>query len=999
MKKAILAAAIIMSSLVLAPIPGADGVEIIYIGHDFEDGEIGGNIYAGGPSGATVEVVDSYAPWTGESKALHYTKPVPSGTHEIQFEGTAPTEAGYTIESVFMVPVGATIIDGCRVMQTMGMSADFWIMESGDPNTFFLRTWQYDHIDLELTRGVWHELRAENQDLGTWNKYYVNDQWWCESSVGVESPGLYGYRMWLGRDGHNEPLWEVYIDRYVCYSIVEYAGLPEDAALYIGHDFEDGEIGGMHYGSGDDTSTQAVVAVAAIWTGESKSLFYQKEGQATTCAIEFVGDVPDSGFIIETVFMVPAGVDLGATDGCRVMDGLSISGDFWVHNSGDPGSFILRTWQSSGYIDKELPRGVWHKLKANNQTDPDNNPGGWNKYYVNNEWWCESGVGVEPAGYGDRMWLGRDGHPETRWQVFFDYYWCYKPYDGPPLEDYETCTTTKIDNTYTLSWDSQPGEIYQVFWSPVALHPGSKSWQIVPNAIIAEDTVTFWLDLGRFLRLAPTDPSVTKRFYKVGKRPTSTSTFTDYTAYVWGSWTERDSWEAKAAWGDYNKDGYVDLLYYGGYGYSVPGTGLRNNSGINFTAGATGISEAGIWGDYNNDGYLDIFNYVPISGIGMTAKLYENNSGTSFTDVTGASLPAIPIVWSRAACWADLDGDGYLDLYVGAYEGAGYERDVMLKNNGGTTFTIIWQEPLTDGTYFPGRGVTACDFDQDGDQDVYVSNYRLEANYLWRNEGNWAFTEVGVAYGVAGDYDGWRWSYGHTIGSAWGDLDNDGYIDLFVGNFAHADASQDRSKFLKNLGPSGNWHFEDKSGSAGLVYLEGYATPTLGDYDNDGDLDLYLTNAPGYAGNCVLYTNNGDWTFTDVTAAEGLSGIDGTYGAAWADFDNDGDLDLLTDARFFKSNASTNGNHWLKVHLKGDGVTVNSAAIGAQVRIDLGGGKILTRQVEGGTGEGNQNDLTLHFGLGSYSDPVNLEIFWPDGTTEVKSGVAIDGLVTFELGL
>ena len=228
MKKAILAAAIIMSSLVLAPIPGADGVEIIYIGHDFEDGEIGGNIYAGGPSGATVEVVDSYAPWTGESKALHYTKPVPSGTHEIQFEGTAPTEAGYIIESVFMVPVGATIIDGCRVMKSLNMSADFWTVESGDPNTFLLRTWQYEHIDLELPRGEWHELRAENQDYGTWNKYYVNDQWWCQSGVGVQSPGLYGQRMWLGRDQHDYPLWEVYIDRYWCYSTVEDTGGEEE---------------------------------------------------------------------------------------------------------------------------------------------------------------------------------------------------------------------------------------------------------------------------------------------------------------------------------------------------------------------------------------------------------------------------------------------------------------------------------------------------------------------------------------------------------------------------------------------------------------------------------------------------------------------------------------------------------------------------------------------------------------------------------------------------
>ena len=131
-----------------------------------------------------------------------------------------------------------------------------------------------------------------------------------------------------------------------------------------------------------------------------------------------------------------------------------------------------------------------------------------------------------------------------------------------------------------------------------------------------------------------------------------------------------------------------------------------------------------------------------------------------------------------------------------------------------------------------------------------------------------------------------------------------------------------------------------------------------------------------------------------MTVAEGLSGIEETSGAAWADFDNDGDLDLLTDARFFKSNVSTNGNHWLKVHLKGDGVTVNSAAIGAQVRIDLGGDKILTRQVEGGTGEGNQNDLTLHFGLGSHDADVDLKIVWPDGSKQTVSTAVSTAIIT-----
>jgi len=227
MGRIICAAVIIILSLVLEPIPGAEGSETIYIGHDFEDGNIGGDLYGGGGGyTVTVEVVDGAAPWTGESKALHYKKQGQGGTHEIQFEGTAPLEAGYIIESVFMVPAGANIVApassaGCMVLKSMSMSADFWLADSGDPNTFLLRTWQYDFFSVELERGVWHKLQAHNQEYGTWNKYYLNDEFWCQSSVGVEYPGTYGNRMWFGRDSRSDAEWEVYIDHFWCYSATE----------------------------------------------------------------------------------------------------------------------------------------------------------------------------------------------------------------------------------------------------------------------------------------------------------------------------------------------------------------------------------------------------------------------------------------------------------------------------------------------------------------------------------------------------------------------------------------------------------------------------------------------------------------------------------------------------------------------------------------------------------------------------------------------------------
>jgi len=151
----------------------------------------------------------------------------------------------------------------------------------------------------------------------------------------------------------------------------------------------------------------------------------------------------------------------------------------------------------------------------------------------------------------------------------------------------------------------------------------------------------------------------------------------------------------------------------------------------------------------------------------------------------------------------DFNNDTYLDLYIGGYEvyGVSYLPDVILMNHNGGYFSQAWITPA--GQEQPARGITAADFNEDGRLDIYVSNYRLEPNILWLNEGPGTFRNVAGEYGVAGDYDGWSWSYGHTIGSAWGDLDNDGYLDLFVGNFSHVDAFQDRPKFYRNLGPTG----------------------------------------------------------------------------------------------------------------------------------------------------------------------------------------------------
>ena len=443
--------------------------------------------------------------------------------------------------------------------------------------------------------------------------------------------------------------------------------------------------------------------------------------------------------------------------------------------------------------------------------------------------------------------------------------------------------------------------------------------------------------------------------------------------------------DSKFAWGDYNNDGWVDIF---ANSVSRGGTVFRNNGGSSFTDTGFSNTDNSIWGDYNNDGHLDLFGH-------RYKTLLQNNGDGSFVSATSKLPASFPMAETRGAVWADFDNDAYLDLYVGGYNGSGYEPDVILRNEAGSQFTTAWTQ---SGGLHPARGITAADFDRDGDQDVYVSNYGQEANLLWRNDNSsFSFTNVSHTLGVAGDNPPVAPSlnpYGHTIGSAWGDFDNDGFLDLFVGNFNHHDGRwSDEAKFLRN--PGGLGAFQLMAELGGADWQESYASPTLGDYDNDGDLDLYFTTV--YEGdNARLYRNDGNWNFTDVTGIAGLGGMGPSYGGAWADVDNDGDLDLATASRLFINDSQSNGNHWLKIHLEGDGTTVNRSAIGAQVRV-YSGGQIMTRQVEGGTGEGNQNDLTLHFGLGSHSGPVDVEIFWPEGTIETISDVQTDQLFEWAL--
>ncbi len=429
-----------------------------------------------------------------------------------------------------------------------------------------------------------------------------------------------------------------------------------------------------------------------------------------------------------------------------------------------------------------------------------------------------------------------------------------------------------------------------------------------------------------------------------------------------------------AAWADFDNDGWVDLY--------VDGILWLNQEGKSFSPIPVGRG-GGVLADFDNDGFVDIFSYSEL-------KLYRNKEGRGFEEFK-LELPdsiAGDFV-SVGAAWADFNNNGYVDIYVGGYEKWQKNRtytDFILMNNEGKSFSAV-----ENNTGYRARGITICDFNQNGNMDVYVSNYRLQPNLLLVNDGQGNFVDMADTHNAVATTAPFKG--GHSIAAVWADFDNSSHFDLFAGNFAHDDhrGSQPQSRFLRNTGAKNNYRFEDL-GQCGIHYQESYASPAAGDYNNDGYIDLFFTTVYdrasfGVANNPVLFSNDGNWNFTDVSKQEGLSQLGHTYQAAWADINNNGNLDLVSAGRLFVNQG--NSNHCLQVRLIGDGKAVNSPAIGAQVRIELEG-KTLTRQVEAGTGQGNQNDLVLHFGLGRHSEAVDLKIRWPNGHKQTADGIEPD---------
>jgi hypothetical protein len=490
---------------------------------------------------------------------------------------------------------------------------------------------------------------------------------------------------------------------------------------------------------------------------------------------------------------------------------------------------------------------------------------------------------------------------------------------------------------------------------------------------------------------------------------------------------------------DYDNDGWMDIFILNGNRLrGVPqGTTsrlYRNNRDGTFVdvTEKTGLSGTG-WasavcvGDYNNDGFEDLF----CTYYGQN-KLYRNNGDGTFTDVTKqAGLWNEHPRWGAGCTFVDYDRDGYLDLFVSNYvqfdlqhaakPGAnvnctwkgipvncgprGLTPGVhsLYRNNGDGTFTDVSRQAGIAGAR-PGYGMTvvAADFDEDGWPDIYVA-CDSTPSLLFINQHDGKFKEEGLARGVALSEDG-KEQAGMGVGV--GDYNLDGHLDLFKTNFA-----DDTNVLYKNDGKA---NFEDQTSAAKLGAESRYISwgTALADLDNDGWPDIFFVSGsvypelekqlPNYPDKCprTLCRNLGDGTFQSVSdAGPGLASRHSSRGCAFGDFDNDGDLDIfivnMNEPPSLLRNDLRGNHHWLKVKLIG--TKSNRSAIGAGVRARYAG-KVQAQEVVSQSSFYSSNDPRLHFGLGSATS-VNVEIRWPNGSTETHANVPCDQLVTVREGV
>ncbi len=493
--------------------------------------------------------------------------------------------------------------------------------------------------------------------------------------------------------------------------------------------------------------------------------------------------------------------------------------------------------------------------------------------------------------------------------------------------------------------------------------------------------------------------------------------FRDVSAEAGISASHRAIWDDKEAmqgylaigqaWGDFDRDGWPDLFVTGNLDpnrlYRNEGDGTFSVSPHSELLSLPDVPSGGAtWADYDNDGWPDL--YIVNNGAN---RLFHNDRGAGFSDVTAVAGVG-DIGKGTSAAWGDYDNDGRLDLYVTNWScypecepvDFSAQADRLYHNNGDGSFTDV---TLTlDYAFTLGAGFAPAflDYDGDGDQDIYVVNDKLQnaiGNVLWRNDGagcgHWCWTNASSESNADLLING--------MGLDASDYDNDGDLDLYITDMVYT------MYLLRN----DDGAFRSRAHSAGVAINLG---PDAGvgwgaaffDFDNDGWQDLYVASTEYFQTfpelettfmnprADALFHNNGRSGFNDVSARSGIDEALPTLGVAYADYDRDGDLDLVTgnwNSGYRLYQNQSGGNRWLSLDLRGDDPSqnpsryypagaslVNRDAVGTQVYLRTADGDTQMQVVRIGAGLGGTNQLELHFGLGAASS-ADLRIVWSNG--------------------